>query len=381
MFFGIHVVLASSCDSPKSPVASATPAPTLAQVGFFRDSAQVRADAFVSSPVYDEGSWITIDDQTQSASWYDSTGLFLGRFGGRGGGPGEFSYLQTVFPLGSDTVAMFDGSRRLAYLVVGRQRVVKTISFADWPIDPASGDKFLGRTKDGRWFALVRTRYVPKNGVVLSLSDSPSLISGFEGRSPTIVRALPTRRTLLVTTAKVTQRVDLNEVSPAALALCASSVVYADSAGVRVYDVDGRLEDSWSAPAPRIPLRSFRSTEILDRALRGVPKGEERDAAIKALRAWLSSADSLMNDMRIDSEGTVWFAGTQGGKTAWRGVAPDGTRLTPIHLPDMVTIGAKTALRLSAAKDDLLEWDLRQLSAATTRGRRRIGPCGAGVAL
>jgi hypothetical protein len=55
-----------------------------------------------------DGSIVVSNTGTEEIRWYDADGRFLKSAGGRGGGPGEFSNLVWIYPLGDDTIVAWD---------------------------------------------------------------------------------------------------------------------------------------------------------------------------------------------------------------------------------------------------------------------------------
>lgn len=375
------VLSATACSEPHAQSAAAPEAYVAPSLGFLRDSAGMRVDATPTVPAFHDGEWIFIDAESQSASWYDSTGLFLGTFGRRGGGPGEFWGLQSVVPLGPDTVALFDDTRRVAYVVKERKRIVQTVSFNGWPIEFLSGDQLVGRTGDGRWIALTRTKFVPRRGVIQEVVDSPTLVAGRAGEAPLPLLILPKRRVAFYATTRSTGRIHLNDVAPAVFSVCRSGIVYADTSGVHVYDLKGNLKSHWRAPVQRYPLRARDKHKLLERILSGYSLENERDRALSIMQTWIASSDSIMNTPMIDSNGAVWFSHVLGGKTTHFGIAPDGSSLRPMQLSGVYAMGAGTALGISLEADDLSQWELRRTPEASIRMQHHIGPCGSGVTL
>jgi hypothetical protein len=57
-----------------------------------------------------DGTIVVSNTGTEEIRWYDAAGRFLWRAGGRGGGPGEFSNLVWIYPLGEDSIVAWDDS-------------------------------------------------------------------------------------------------------------------------------------------------------------------------------------------------------------------------------------------------------------------------------
>lgn len=55
-----------------------------------------------------DGTIVVSNTGTEEIRWYDAGGRFLWSAGGRGGGPGEFSNLVWIYPLGDDSIVAWD---------------------------------------------------------------------------------------------------------------------------------------------------------------------------------------------------------------------------------------------------------------------------------
>jgi hypothetical protein len=56
----------------------------------------------------DDGTIVISNTGTEEIRFYDAEGRYLRTAGGRGGGPGEFSNLVWIYPLGADTIVAWD---------------------------------------------------------------------------------------------------------------------------------------------------------------------------------------------------------------------------------------------------------------------------------
>ena len=59
-----------------------------------------------------EGVIVVADGGSQELRFFDSTGVWTRTTGGKGGGPGEFDMIGAVFPLGRDSLAVYDINHR-----------------------------------------------------------------------------------------------------------------------------------------------------------------------------------------------------------------------------------------------------------------------------
>jgi len=59
-----------------------------------------------------EGVIVVADGGSQELRFFDSTGVWTRTAGGKGGGPGEFDMIGAVFPLGPDSLAVYDINHR-----------------------------------------------------------------------------------------------------------------------------------------------------------------------------------------------------------------------------------------------------------------------------
>ncbi len=97
----------------------------------------------------DDGRVVIANAGTSEVRWYDADGRWLRSMGRAGGGPGEFTRMSWLLPLGGDTVAVVDGGAARVTLLDGAGAIAGEFG--------TSGSGILnviGRVADGRWLAI-----------------------------------------------------------------------------------------------------------------------------------------------------------------------------------------------------------------------------------
>ena len=97
-----------------------------------------------------DGRILVANNGTSELRIFGANGAYLGAFGRKGQGPGEFDYVSWSERFG-DTVIVYDGGlRRLSFILLrGAPRLVSEIPVA---LENANGESWIcGRLSDGRW--------------------------------------------------------------------------------------------------------------------------------------------------------------------------------------------------------------------------------------
>jgi hypothetical protein len=97
-----------------------------------------------------DGRIIVANNATSELRIFDAKGAYLGAFGRKGQGPGEFAYTSWSERFG-DTVIVYDGGlRRISFILfAGPPRLLSEIPVA---LENTNGESWIcGRLSDGRW--------------------------------------------------------------------------------------------------------------------------------------------------------------------------------------------------------------------------------------
>ncbi len=119
-------------DYPAVPQGTLVPHLVLGSV----DGGEAETFGRVRSATQDElGRLYVLDAQTQRVSVFDSTGAFVTAFGGRGGGPGEFSAADVVVAAPDGAILVGEGSRGAIHRFTSEWRYAESVRLGA-PIEP-----------------------------------------------------------------------------------------------------------------------------------------------------------------------------------------------------------------------------------------------------
>lgn len=128
------------------------------EIGTVDGAAEYQFSSIVGLFRLRNGRMVVADRPTASIRIYDADGSFLGSFGGRGSGPGEFGALSIVFPYPGDSIAAWDARRQRLSVFDESGRLGRTARVTPdhgTPQGPALGISFrsqgrvLGAFSDG----------------------------------------------------------------------------------------------------------------------------------------------------------------------------------------------------------------------------------------
>ncbi len=107
----------------------------------------------IESPLFafsqSRGRTVALDAATLRVVQLDSTGRVLTSVGGRGEGPSEFLSVSNIFPMGTDTVGVWDPQLRRLSVFDERLRLVFASVLRAWSGAPAL--RVIGRLRSGEF--------------------------------------------------------------------------------------------------------------------------------------------------------------------------------------------------------------------------------------
>jgi hypothetical protein len=263
------------------------------------------------------GRTITIDANTFELTQLDSTGRVQHRAGGRGSGPGEFLAIASLFPVGVDSVAVWDPQLRRVTVFDERLRLVYSALLKTWPSEPRL--RVVGRLRNGKFVGLVPRERDEQRQRSTITRDTVTLVAGSLNEMPEPVIRLDGASSIAIRqSATATVRVAMPDApTPRALAVCGDSIVVLNAELILI--ATGSKE---SRPF-RIPVDSFsgRAREsMLNVYADAVSDATVRRKALAALRELVP--DPLVRARRayIASAADIWFAAQRSGLSLERHV-------------------------------------------------------------
>lgn len=324
------------------------------------------------------GDLALVDRRDQRVAFYDSAGRPRAQIGRRGQGPGEFEDIEGVFALPGDTVMIFDRTRQIGYLYHESRATNTRVDFRNWQFTANRGQVLLGRFADGRWVALAgQPRPLMKEGVRVG-TDSIHLLAGVPEATPSRFATIARVKQVDLVTSGYSYRFDLNEVAAGAGAVCEGGVILADTTGVRLLSVGGKLAWSTSHPFPRTSIERFGGIDaIVNRQFAGVVPGALAEKAQTALREIGQGVDSAMNQVLIDARGIIWYPrpGVKKG-TAYVLYADRKELQQRFSAPGAHRIGSRFLLSLSVDPDlEVAKYTAFRVNSSINDAHTGVGWC------
>lgn len=339
--------------------ASAEPVTQLREIGVLRepDGIPYEADPAGGAITHD-GSVAFADNANQQVVLFDTTGKQIHALGRKGQGPGEFEYVEAVFPITPDSLAVFDRQRQSMSFVVQSRISPTTLAFNTWEFERNTGLRLVGRFKNGEWVAL---RSAPRNYMVSgvrSVVDTPVVVVGFPTSRPRELFKLAPRRMVDIMSAGVSYRTFLSDLSPAIGAVCELGVVLVDTSGVKYLGTRGETISSFPLPVSRVSVERLSGGRdgIVDRALYQARSSPDAGSARKFLTDWASQVDSIMAQPSLDAEGRSWWPTFAERGTAYIRVDHQGSvtgRFSASRGPMLIGRQTYTAMGLDSTTQSL----------------------------
>ena len=294
---------------------------------------------------------------------FDAAGHFLRRYGGKGSGPGEFSFIYGAAECAPDTVVMWDGSQRRITSLNLRDGSVQIQNVREVP----QRSLFAGCARDSIVVAASNFDFSDAmlQDTVLVLGLSPAT-----GGADTITKARG-----------VVHVGPLQRFSPfTSTAARGSLVVVGDNGAGRLVLGTAGGKDTIISHLPRLPVTDRLADSVVDWwALHSGPKNTAQNPEIRRMieEAWgkLPAPDSLplFSKVALDDHGTIWLSDYVGypiggfvRPTRWTSVNELGQPTATLPLPPgfvLSEINGETALGVVEKEDGSRVIELRQIEA------------------
>lgn len=252
------------------------------------------------------GRTVALDASSLQLRTRDSVGRVVAQAGGAGRGPGEFLSVSALFPLGGDSIAVWDPQVRRLTIFDENLRVVAATALSAWP--SVGMLRLIGRLQNGMFVAVSSTnKDDSENGVDIS-REVLTILSGPLDRQPEpIQRVDGLKRIRVAVTPQSTQQVGIPSTPfPRAFAVCGDSVVMLDSL-LTLMTKSSSSSRRFSSPVDTLTSGARRL--LMESAADELGNASAREALVSAL-------DKLTPDPIIRSRkpllvttDDVWFAG------------------------------------------------------------------------
>lgn len=176
-----------------------------------------------------QGRTVAIDANSFLLRTRDSVGRVVAQSGGAGRGPGEFLSVSAIFPIGGDSIAVWDPTIRRLTIFDANLHIVNATVLSAWP--SVGVLRLIGRLQNGMFVGVSATNKDGTDHGVDVSREVLTILSGPLDRQPQpIVRHDGLERIRVVVTQQSIQLVAIPGSSvPTAFAVCGDSVVVIDS--------------------------------------------------------------------------------------------------------------------------------------------------------
>ena len=362
-----------SDDAARRVVATPTEQLELLPSGTASDDGSEDAPLFVTS--VGAGRTVVLDAASLQLRTLDSAGRVIARGGGKGAGPGEFQSVSQLFPIGIDSIAVWDPTLRRVTAFDGNLHIGAVTVVTSWP---STGRlQLMGRLANGAYVGLSLTDGEISDAEVQQTRDVVTVVSGRLNETPMPIVRLRGSEQVRVTEKRGAWAVPVPGAATArAIAVCGDSIVVVDSV-LSAYTGNTVASRPFLIPVDTLSsearTRLIASTAdvsagpVVQQLLQQALERQTPDPLIRARKALLSSASD------------IWFAGSSGGtfrlgRHSGDGVAQQRAQFTGAVLPLSLDPRRLFAVRAAGAGAELLT--LRRSGAAEFRLLSTSPACG-----
>lgn len=362
-----------SDDGTRQVAATPTEQLELLSTATASDDGSEDAPLFVTS--IGAGRTVVLDAASLQLRMLDSAGRVIARGGGKGAGPGEFQSVSQLFPIGIDSIAVWDPTLRRVTAFDGNLRLGAATVLSAWP---STGRlQLIGRLGSGAFVGLSIAEGETSDAEVQQTHDVVTIVSGRLNEAPMPIVRLRGSKQIRVTTSRETWIVPVPGAATArAIAVCGDSIVVVDTV-LSAYTGNAVASRPFLIPVDTLSsearTRLIASTAdvsagpVVQQLLQQALERQTPDPLIRARKALLASASE------------IWFAGSSGGtflleRHIGDGVARQRAQFTGAVLPLSLDPRHLFAVRAAGAGAELLT--LRRPGAAEFRQLPTSPACG-----
>lgn len=296
----------------------------------------------------EDGRILVVDGQASQLYLFDSTGVYLRSFGGKGNGPDEFAWVGTVSITAGDTIAVYDRRQQDLKLFdpdAGFVRSVRLASPGDasyplgaWPMGPGRIVRYAESAGDWvrakgpfprRWPSTATVELLAADG------EPVGRASTFDGEYAVVV-ALPGGRVAE----------SRGPFSPRpVVSVGRGGVLFGTGASFELTEVDStftpRLEIRW--PGFGRPIAAAEIAEVRDVFLGDAPTAGRRQYVDAVLsKDVLPETRPALGSAFVDGEGRIWAGSFEpwlprppmNRETAWYVIDPTRRSVARLDLPE-----------------------------------------------
>jgi len=310
------------------------------EVGVGEGDARYQFAAVADALRLSDGTLVVADGQAQELRAFDAAGRWIRTMGKKGGGPGEFNGLSSLFLLPGDTVAAHDYQAGRVTFFAPDGSVARAVTLR--PVDGTLPPRPLGVLGDGSF--VVAPMYNPvfndspepsRDSITFALYSPSGEQTGSIGRFPgeetiTVIRGGQN---------SIAMRPRIPFGGNTMVAASGARLLVADNARYEIaeHGRDGGLTRLIRRSAEPEPVTEEDRRDFRERQLaRTSAASRFRDAQAEMLKSLpFPERKSWFQEVRLDPEGNAWVQrhAAPGGDTPWDVFDPAGRFLGTVDVP------------------------------------------------
>jgi len=256
-----------------------------------------------------------IDGYSFDLEVFGPDGRVLFRDGGKGDGPGEFRSVFSMFPVGTDSLGVWDSQLQRVSIFSNMLNLVMSKTLKDWPTNPLL--RIIGRFPSGEFVALSPRMPTDTGDAGRILQNYVTVIVGRLDAVPRPLVMLEGSRMLRETTRGLTTNRTLPDENPRAIAVCGNAVVVIENSTIREWTLNksGGNYESYGThdySVPLIVLDNAGRKSMLESLANGVNEAADKTRVIDLMSSAVADPLKLSRSPIIAAKNEVWFEGGAG---------------------------------------------------------------------
>jgi len=250
-----------------------------------------------------------IDDTSFDLEVFGPDGHVLFRDGGKGEGPGEFRDVSSFFPIGVDSLGIWDAQLKRVSIFSKTLSLLASKTVYTWPTVGVL--KIIGRFSSGAFVGLsTRTQAVAGSGGRF-FRDKVTVVVGQLASSPQPLVSLEGARRLREQSGQMNTFIALPDENPRAIAVCGDSIVVLGASTINFYAGSGGPNamsiETYDYISPSTVADAAGRAAILASLVSNVTDADSRKRVMASLSNAAASPLRLSRRPLIAAKDEIWF--------------------------------------------------------------------------
>ncbi len=256
-----------------------------------------------------DGRFASIDGTMFELEVFAPDGRVLFRDGGRGDGPGEFRAVSTFFPIGSDSLGVWDPQLKRLSIFSKVLNLASSKTVDTWPTNGRL--RIIGRLSSGDFVGLFAKTQLIAGSAGQFVRDNVTVIVGRLDSVPHPVVQFNGSRSLRQHTGEITNYIALPDDNPRAIAVCGDSIVTLEAATFKHFALSdgGKVQssDTYDFSVPVTVADAAGRKALLSSLAEGAKVGDTRNQLIETLSKVVAEPLKIPRRPIIASSDEIWF--------------------------------------------------------------------------